>query len=193
VKTAQRLLALSERAVWLLAIVSVVLIAASILVAARRGRAVLVLALGTAAALVLVRAAVRSVVEAAPDLANEPGAKAAIRAILGDARQSLLRVTGVVLLVAVIAVVITLLVRHWRRGDLVLTAAVVLGAATTAAVGVGSWGLLAGVLVGIAVPFVVDRLWPARPAAGPPEVAAPPAAPAVTSVADPAVTPSSAT
>jgi hypothetical protein len=197
VRTAQRLLALSQRALWLLVIVTVVLIAASILVAARRGRAVLVLALGTAAALVLVRSAVRAVVDAAPDLTDRPGAKAAIRSILGDARQSLLRVTGVVLLVALVAVVVMLLVRHWRRGDLVLTAAVALGAITTAAIGVGSWGLLAGLVVGIAVPFVVNWLWKSRPpAAGTPAATTPPGSPptpTVTSVPAPAASPSAPT
>jgi hypothetical protein len=187
VRTAQRLLALSERALWLLAILSVVLIAASILVAARRGRAALVLALGTAAALVLVRSSVRAVVDAAPDLTDRPEAKAAIRAILGVARESLLRATGVVLLVAVVAVVVTLLVRRGRRGDVVLTAAVALGAITTAAIGVGSWGLIAGLVAGIAVPFVVNRLWPERPISPPPEGAAAPPAPAIGPVADPAL------
>jgi hypothetical protein len=189
VQNAQRILALSKRALWLLVLLSVVLIAATILVAARRGRAVLVLGLGTAAALVLVRASLRAVVRAAPELAERPGPRAAIRSILGDAQESLLRATGVVLLAALVTVVVMLFVRHWQRGDLVLAVAVALGAITAAAIGVGSLGLVIGLLVGIAVPFVANWIWPTTPRSGP----AAPTAPAVTSVADAAVTPSSAT
>jgi hypothetical protein len=189
-------LALAERALWLLAVVTVVLIAASILVAARRGRAVLVVALGTAATLVLVRSSARAVVDAAPDLTDNPGAKAAIEAFLGNASESLLRVTGVVLLVAFMTVVVTLLVGHWRRDDLVLTAAVAVGAITTAAIGVGSWGLVIGLAVGIAVPFVVNWLSPVHPPAGRQLAAVaadqPVASPA-SSVADPGVAAPSAT
>jgi hypothetical protein len=177
VKTAQRILVLAQRAVWALLLLSIVLIAATILVAARRARAVLVLALGTTAALVILRSAVRAVVNQAPDLAKRPGAKAAIRAILGGASESLLRLTGVVLLVSIVTVVVVLLLRRWRRSDLILVAAVVLGALTTAAIGVGSGGLIVGLVVGIAVPFVARWLWPGRPA--PPAAPAAPPVPAV--------------
>jgi hypothetical protein len=158
VQTAQRLFVVAKRAVWLLLILSVVLIAATILVAPRRLRAVLVLALGTLAAMVLLRSSLRTVVDQAPSLASGPGAKAAISSIVGGAARSLQRLAGVVLLIAVVAAVVTVFVRRWSRGDLILSAAVVLGAITTAAVGVGSWGIIAGVLVGIATPFVARWL-----------------------------------
>jgi hypothetical protein len=76
--------------------------------------------------------------------------------------------------VAIVATAIVVVVRRWRRTDLILTAAVVLGAVTAAAVGVGTWGLIAGLIVGIAVPFVA-RWLPATFGAGrgPTEVAAP--------------------
>lgn len=173
VKTAQRMLVLAKRAVWALLLLAVVLIAATILVAARRLRAVLALALGTTAAFVVLRSATRAAVDQAPDLARRPGGKAAIRAILDVASESLLRLSGVVLLIAIVTVIVMLFVRHWRRGDIVLVAAVMLGALTTAAVGVGSWGLLAGLVVGIAVPFVARWLWPGRPAPPPPEAPTP--------------------
>jgi hypothetical protein len=184
VQNAQRLFVIAKRALLAVIILSVVLIGATILVAPRRARAVLVLALGTTAAMVTLRSAVRAVVNQAPDLTHRPGAKAAIRAILGGASESLLRLSGVVLLVSIVTVLVVLLLRRWRRDDLVLVAAVMLGALTTAAVGVGSWGLIAGLVVGIAVPFVMRWLWPGR--AAPPPPAAPEPAEAI-------VTPAGAT
>jgi hypothetical protein len=158
VQDAQRMVVLAKRAVWLLLILSVVLVAATILVAPRRPRAVLVLALGTLAAMVLLRSALRTVVDQAPNLVSGAGAKAAVGSIVGGAARSLQRLAGVVLLVAVVAAVVAVLVRRWRRSDLILSAAVVLGAITAAAVGVGTWGLIAGLVVGIAVPFVARWL-----------------------------------
>jgi hypothetical protein len=169
VQTAQRILVLAKRAVWLLVILSVVLVAATILVAPRRLRAVLVLALGTLATMVLLRSSLRTVVDQAPDLATRPGARAAISSIVGGAARSLQRLAGVVLLIAAVTAAVVVYVRHWRRSDLILSAAVILGAVTTAAVGVGSWGLIVGVLVGIAVPFVARWLLPlmSRPPSSP--------------------------
>jgi hypothetical protein len=177
VQNAQRLFVIAKRALLAVILLSVVLVAATILVAPRRARAVLVLALGTTAAMVILRSAVRAVVNQAPDLTDRPGAKAAIRSILGGASESLLRLSGLVLLVSIVTVIGMLLLRHWRRSDLILVAAVALGALTTAAVGVGSWGLIAGLVVGIAVPFVARWLWPGR--AAPPPPAAPEPAEAV--------------
>jgi hypothetical protein len=164
VQTAQRLLVLAERAVWLLVAASVVLVAATVLVATRRWRATLVLALGMAAAMVLIRSTVREVVSGAGDLALAPGAKAAIRAIVGGASTSLLRLAGVLLLLALVVVAGVVLRRRRWRDDLVLVAAVLLGAVTVAVVGVGLWGLLAGIVIGIAVPIAARWLLPTRPA-----------------------------
>jgi len=158
VQTAQRILVVAKRALWLLILVTVVLVAATILIAARRSRAALVLALGTAGAMVVLRSAVRRVVEQAPSLAAKPGGKAAVEAILGGASTSLLRGAGIVLLVALVAAAVLLFVRHWNRGDLVLAAAVLLGAITFAVVGATIWGLLAGIVVGVAVPFAARRI-----------------------------------
>ena len=154
VKNAQRILTLSKRGVWLLLILSVLLVAATIVVAPRRLRAVLVLSLGTLAAMVLLRSSLRTVVDQAPNLVSGPGAKAATGSIVAGAARSLQRLAGVVLLVAIVASIVVTLVRRCRRSDLILSAAVVLGAITAAAVGVGTWGLIAGLIVGIAVPFV---------------------------------------
>jgi hypothetical protein len=165
VQTARRLLALAQRAVWVLAGVSIVLIVATVAVAARRWRAALILAAGTAATMIVTRAAVRQVVDDAPAVAAKPGGRAAIDAIVSGASTSLLRLTGVVLLTAIAAVAITLLRTGWRRGDLVLVAATASGAATIAALGVSLLALLVGVAVAVAVPFVVRWLGPTPAAA----------------------------
>jgi hypothetical protein len=166
VQSAQRLLALAQRGLWVLVALSVVLVAATILVAARRWRATLVLGVGTAATMVVLRSAVREVVDDAPGLVSRPGAKAATEAILRGASTSLLRLAGVVLLVAIATVVLTLLRTRWRREDIVLVAAVALGAATVAAIGVSIVGVVLGIVVGIAVPFVARWVVP-PPTTGP--------------------------
>jgi hypothetical protein len=158
VQSAQQLLAAAKRALWLIAVLVVVLTAATILLAPRRWRAVLVLSVGTAAALVVLRVATRQAVDDAGDLAARPGGKAAIESILGGASQSLVRAFGVVLLVALVATVIALYALRWRRQDLVLVGAVALGAAVVALAGVSVWSLLIGVAVGIATAIVARRL-----------------------------------
>jgi hypothetical protein len=163
-QTAQRMLVFAKRAVWLSVILFVVLAAATILVAARRWRAAIVLGIGTAGAMVLLRSAVRDVVSTAPDLAARPGAKAAIRVILEGATTGLLRVAGVMLLVGLVAAAVGIMRRRRWRADLILVAAVALGVAVPAAAGLTIWSLLAGLVVGIALPFVVNWLLPARPA-----------------------------
>ena len=132
------------------------------------------------------KSSLRTVVDQAPDLVSQPGAKAAIGSIVGGAARSLQRLAGVVLLVAIVTTVVAVFVRRWLRSDLILVAAVVLGAITAAAVGVGTWGLIAGLIVGIAVPFVA-RWLPASFGAdrGPADVTA-------TGVTEPAATPSGA-
>ncbi len=169
VQTAQRLLVLAERAVWLFVVLALVLIAATILVSPRRWRAALVLGVGMAGAMSVVRSAVREVVCDAGDLGLQPGAKAAIRSVVGGASQSLLRARGIVLLAALIVIVVAMLRRRTWRNDLVLVAAVALGVSTIAVIGVNVWGLVVGILLGVAVPFVAHWLLPARPTARPEE------------------------
>ena len=163
VQTAQRMLVLAERAIWLVVVLSIVLVAGTIVIAPRRGRAVLVLSLGIAAAMVVLRSAVRRVVAGAEDLAPRPGGKAAIRTIVGGSSESLLRLAAVLLLAALVAATIVILVRRRWREDLVITAAVVVGAATVAVIGLSIGGLVAGLLIGVAIPFVTR--WALRPRA----------------------------
>jgi hypothetical protein len=181
VETAQRILVISQRALWLVIILAVVLIAATILVAARRLRATMVLALGAAGALVLARSAVREVVSQAGDLARTPGGKAATNAIVGGAGDSLIRLAGLLLLVSLVVVAAIVLYRRRWRDDLVLVAAVLIGVTTVAVLGVNVWGLVIGLVIGVAIPFVARVALPARgrrPAAEEPTApTAPPDAP----------------
>jgi hypothetical protein len=178
VQTAQRLLVIAQRALWVAVVLSIVLVAATILVAARRWRAVLVLGLGVAAAMIILRSAARRAVDDAPALVKRPGAKAAVSSILDDATNSLLRLAGVILLLALVTVVVMLLRTRWQRSDLVLVASVLLGAGTFALIGATVLGLVIGVLVAVAVavitPRVLPSVWPRPPATGtdePPTVA----------------------
>ncbi len=147
-ETAQRIFVLVKRTVWVLVGLTIVLIAATILVARRRWRATLLLGVGGAAAMIVTRAAVRRVVDDAPELAARPGGRAATAAIVDAASTSLLRLAGLILLVAIAATVLGLLRRHWRRGDLVLVAAVALGAAVVVVLDISIVSLLLGIVVG---------------------------------------------
>lgn len=160
VQTARRLLALAERGLWLLAGATVVLVAATLVAAVHRWRAALLLGAGTAAAMVVLRAAVRQVAADAPDLVVRPGARAATTAILDGASASLLRVLGVVLLLALVTVTVGLVRGRWNRTDVVLVAAVATGGAVLAVVGPGLVSLVVGVAAGIAVPPLARRLAP---------------------------------
>jgi hypothetical protein len=175
VQNAQRLLVLAKRALVLLLIATVVLVALTIVVAPRKWRAVLVLGLGTAAAMVVLRSAVRRAVDDAPALAQRPGGRAAIESILGGASTSLIRLAGVVLIAALVAILVALVFRRWARADLVLVAAVVAGTVVFAVLGFSLWALLLGAAIGIGVWLLAGRVW-----RSPPREVAGPAAPAAT-------------
>ncbi len=151
VENARRMLALAQRALVLALVITALLMVVTILVAPRRSRAVLVLALGTAAAMVVLRAAVRRVVADAPELAETAGARAAVKVVVGGAAESILRLAAVVGVVAAIGAIAVVLLTHRRRADLVLVAAVAAGALTLGVLGFSIWSLLAGVVVGVAV------------------------------------------
>ena len=172
------MLVLAKRAVWLVVIVWAVLVAAALIVATRRWRATLILGLGTVAGMVLLRSAVRGVVVKAPDLARKSGGKAAIRAILGGASESLLRLAGVMLLIGLLAAAVAVLRRRQWGTDLVLVVAVAAGAAVVGILGLSIWTLLAGIVVGVAVPYLARLLLPAAsPPAGPSPTATEPSTP----------------
>jgi hypothetical protein len=156
-ESAQRIVVLVKRAVWVLVGLTIVLVAATIFLARRRWRATLLLGVGGAAAMIITRAAVRRVVDDAPELAVRPGGRAAIDAIVSGASTSLLRLAGLVLLVAVAATVLGLLRRHWRRADLILVAAVALGAAVVVVLDISIVSLLLGIAAGVLVAILGRR------------------------------------
>lgn len=155
VQNARRLLALAERALVVVLVLFVVLVVVTLVVAPRRSRAVFVLALGTAAAMVVLRAAVRRVVADAPELANTAGGRAATEVIVGGAAEGLLRLAAVVGVVAAITAIAVVLLTRVLRADLALVAAVAAGALTVGLVGFSIWSLLAGVIVGAAVLWLI--------------------------------------
>ena len=128
------------------------------LVARNRWRAALLLGLGGVVAMVITRSVVHRVMEEAPEIAAEPGGRAAISAIVDGASTSLLRLAAVILVVAAAVAVLAMLRRHWRRTDLVLAGAVLTFVVIVAVLGVSIVSLLLGLLVALLVPVVVGRL-----------------------------------
>ena len=124
----------------------------------------MLLGLGGIAAMVFVRSAVRRVVDDAPDLAARPGGRAAISAIVEGASTGLLRLAGLLLIVAAAAVALALLRRRWRRGDLVLVGAIVLGAVVVAVLGISIVSLMVGIGLAIVSLLLARRYLPEQPA-----------------------------
>ena len=125
------------------------------LVATRRWRATLLLGVGVVVAMMITRLATRRVLAEAPDLASKPGGRAAIWAMLGDASTGLFRLAGVLTILAALAVIVALFRRQWRRDDLILVGAVVVGVAVVAVIGISIISLLLGIVAGVAVVFGV--------------------------------------
>jgi hypothetical protein len=167
VQNAQRAFAFVKRTTVLMAILAVVFTAATILLAHRRWRATLWLALGGVVAMVLSRAVVHRVVDDAPDLVDGAGAKAAVANILDEATTGLLRLTGVILIIAVLVIVLALFRRGWPGSDLLLVGAVALGLAVVAVLGFSLASLLLGVVLAVAAVLLVPRLLATRRQAAP--------------------------
>jgi hypothetical protein len=160
VESAQRTLVLAKRALWVLLIATVALIALTIIVARNRWRAALFLGLGTVAAIVLARTGVRRVRDDAPELVERPGGKAALAAMLDGAASGLLRIFGIVLLVGAVVALIAFFRRHRQRRDLLLIGAVLAGVIVVGLLGFSIWALLIGILAGVGVLVLVRALWP---------------------------------
>ncbi len=148
VREAQRLLALAAQAFTALLVGSVVAAAGAVAVARDRWAAVLRIGLGVVGVLVVLRSAVRLLLEQAPDLAAKPGAQAAIRAALTEGTTGLLELTAAIQMVAAVVVLAALWRRGWQRADLVAVAAVTAAAASLILVGLGAGGLLTALAVG---------------------------------------------
>ena len=157
-QSAQQAAVFAKRAMWLVIVLSVVLLVAAVLVAANRWRAVFVLGLGVIAAIVVMRGAVERVVAAAPDLAQKPGGQAAIRAMVGGAATSLMRLAAIILLLALVAVLVAMAIRRWRRDDIILAVGVVVGALVVILLGLSIWSLLGGLVLAVAVVLGTPRV-----------------------------------
>ena len=160
IENAQRTLVFAKRALWVLLIATVALIAITIIVARNRWRAALLLGLGTVAAIVIARTGVRRVRDDAPELIERPGGKAAMAAMLDGAASGLLRVFGLILLAGAVVALIAFFRRDRQRGDLLLIAAVVAGVVVVGLMGLSIVSLLLGIAVAVAVPFAVRQFWP---------------------------------
>jgi hypothetical protein len=157
-ESAQQALALAKRAIWMLAILTTVLFAATLLVARDRWRAALGLGLGGVVAMVIARSIVNRVVEEAPEIAAKQGGRVAISAIVDGASTSLQRLAAVILLAAAAVTVFAMLRRHWRRADVVLVGAVLAAVVVIAVIGVSMVSLVVGLGVAVLVPVAVNRL-----------------------------------
>jgi hypothetical protein len=164
-QSAQSVFAFAKRAVWVLVALTVVLLAATIVVARDRWRAVLVLGLSGIATMVFIRSAVRRVADDAPELAAKPGGRAAISAILDGATTGLLRLAGLLLIVAAAGVAFALLRRRWRRGDLILVGAILLGVVVVAVLGISIVSLMLGMGLAIVSLILARKFLTEQPAA----------------------------
>ena len=162
VENAQRTVALLKRATWVLAALAVVFLVATLVLARNRLRAGLWLALGCIVGMVLSRAVVHRVVDDAPSLVLGAAGRAAIADILGQATTGLLRLTGLIAIIAALVVVWTLFQRGWIGGDLLLVGAVVLGLAVVVVIGFSLWSVLLGVVLAVGAVLLVPRLTASR-------------------------------
>jgi hypothetical protein len=162
VQNAQRTVALLKRATWVLAALAVVFLVATVVLARNRLRAGLWLALGCIVGMVLSRTVVHRVVDDAPSLVPGAAGRAAIADILGEATTGLLRLTGLIAIVAALVVVWTLFQRGWIGGDLLLVGAVVLGLAVVVVLGFSLGSLLLGVVLAVAAVLIVPRVAASR-------------------------------
>jgi hypothetical protein len=163
--SAQDTFALVKRALWLLLALTVVFVAATIIVARDRWRAALLLGLGAVVAMVVARTLVRRVRVDAPSLVERPGAKAAVDSLLSGASVGLLRTLGVVLALAVVLVAVAFFERGRQRRDLAAIIAVGAGAVMLALLGFSLGALVVAIVVAALVGVAVVRHWPSPRAA----------------------------
>ena len=160
-QSAQDALAFAKRALWALIALTIVLIVVALLLARNRWRAALLLGLGAIVVMIVARTAINRVVDEAPSLVANAGARAAIDSIVGDIGNSLRRTAGVVLVVAALVALIALFRRHWRRSDLVAVGAVVAGVIVLVLIGLSIGGLVLAIVAAGVVVFALNRWWPA--------------------------------
>ncbi len=109
VANAQRTVLLARRAMWVLLVLTVVFFVAAIVLSRDRRRAVVLLSLGTAAALVIARILIDRFVFAAPTLVADPETRAAVRDVVLGFTGSLQRVVNDLLVLGIIVGVLAFL------------------------------------------------------------------------------------
>jgi hypothetical protein len=157
VERAQQVLVVAKRAFWILLAVTVAAFAGCVLLARDRWRAALLLGVISVAAMVVLRAGVHRVGDDAPDLAAKAGGRAAIDAVVSGASTGLLRLSGVIVLIAAAVAVVALVRRHWRRTDIVAIAAAGVFVAIMAVAGLSIVALLVALVAAALVPILVAR------------------------------------
>ncbi|WP_116999937.1 hypothetical protein [Desertimonas flava] len=158
VGAAQQLTVVARRGLFLLVAAAIVLLAATIVLARNRLAAAVRLGVGIAAVSVVARAAVGDVVDDGPELAHRPSGRAVVEAVLESVTPGLVRISGVVLLVAAVAVAVASSRRGWPHEDLVLVVTAGTGLAVVALLGFSVWTLLAGLAAALLVIPVSRRL-----------------------------------
>lgn len=150
---AQRGMVLFKRAVAVILAITAGLLAATVVLARDRRRAVLVLGIGATAALLVTRRVVQQIVADSPTLVVEPGARAAIASVVKGLAASLVAAVTVLVVVGLVAAATAFLsgpsdvarrlrslpVDHRRAGVAVGYA---LGVAVLATAGLTGWSLL---------------------------------------------------
>jgi hypothetical protein len=127
--TAQRAVVVFKRAVTVIVLITVALLAATVALAPRRRRALLVLAAASTVALLVARLALDRVVERAPTLVLDPGARVALATSVESLAAGLLRLVTILIVLGVLlavgafltgpsptAVALQSRVRQWRNG-----------------------------------------------------------------------------
>ena len=165
---AQRAVAVGLRAIWLLVALTVVLIAATLLLARERWHALLALSLAVVAAMMLLRAVIHRVVDEAPDLAARPAGANTISIALDDLTTGLLRLTAVLIAIGIVCTVLAIVRRGTRRGDLELAAAVAVGVIVVALLGITIVSLVIGIVAAVATVVVSRKLIDRTPGPGSP-------------------------
>lgn len=173
VARAQQALTTFKRSLLVVYVVAVGAAAGSVLLARRRARALGFLSLGVVSAMVLGRAVIRAVLDAAPGVALNPGARAAIARVVNTLADGLITAVTVTLVLALGAAALALLADRQgslrtalhRQRELATAGAAGLVVSVLWLVGISPGALVVAALTAAAV--VVTAWLPAPPSAAP--------------------------
>ena len=109
VQQAQQMVVLVKRAIALILVVTAVAFVASIFIANRRRKAIVVLGLASAAVMLIARTAINQALARTPNLVINPGARQALASALEDLAGGLVRMVTLLVLLGLIAAAVVLL------------------------------------------------------------------------------------